>query len=116
MTALRPSSGTGWPPEVRAHVASHQPSCLGPRLAMPGDCLGESQLDHVRASGGIGMKSASIATNAARLCAWHHSIKTREGRTYRPLLLGAIAELAASCASCQRESIERYGHPLGEVA
>lgn len=82
---------------------------------MPVDCAGESELDHVRA-GGMGMKSESIATNGARLCAWHHSLKTRGGRTWRPRLLAVIAQRASECAPCQRESIETWGMPLDEVA
>lgn len=114
-TPLRPSRGTVWPPDVREHVASHQPPCIGPLAGMPGDCTrGTSELDHVRASGGIGMKSRSIATNGARLCWWHHSLKTREGRTYRPRLLTVIARLHSECASCQREAIEMWGQPLEE--
>lgn len=112
-SGLTPSAGTRWPASVREHVATHQPPCIGPLAGMPGTCLGESELDHVRA-GGIGVKSASVAVNAARLCAWHHSIKTREGRTYRPLILAVIARLHGECAECQRESIARYGVPLGE--
>lgn len=114
-SGLKPSLGTTWPTKVRAHVAEHQPPCIGPQAGMPGDCMGESELDHVR-TGGTGMKSESIAVNAARLCAWHHSLKTREGRTYRPRLIAVIGRLASECAPCQRESIERYGVPLAEVA
>ena len=112
-SGLRPSTGTRWPREVRAHVYSHQPPCIGDLAGMPGDCMGESELDHVRA-GGTGMKSKSIAVNAARLCAWHHNLKTREGKTWRPRLLTVIAQRHGECADCQRESISEYGVPLGE--
>lgn len=114
-TALRPSAGTRWPPFVRDHVASHQPHCIGNLAGMPGACAGMPELDHVRASHGIGMKSESIATNAARLCSWHHNLKTRDGRTWRPRLLYIVAALASECASCQQEAIERTGVPLAEV-
>jgi hypothetical protein len=71
-------------------------------------------MDHVRASGGVGMKSDSVAVNAARLCWAHHDLKGREGRTWRPRLLDVIAQLHGECARCQREQIETYGVPLGE--
>ena len=109
---IAPSRGTVWPLDVREHVAAHQPWCIGPMAGMPGDCAGSSELDHVRASGGIGLKSASIATNAAQLCSVHHRLKTEAGRTWRPRLLTVIARLAAECAACQRESIEACGQPL----
>lgn len=108
---MKPSRGTVWPTEVRVHVATHQPWCLGPSLGMPGDCAGGSELDHVRV-GGTGMKSQSVATNAARLCSVHHWLKTREGRTWRPRLLVVIAQFHAECARCQRESIELWGREL----
>ena len=83
-SALQPSRGTVWPPEVREHVAEHQRVCLGPLAGMPGECRGAAELDHVRASGGLGMKSASVAVNAAWLCNWHHWLKgQRGGRTGR---------------------------------
>jgi len=116
-TALRPSAGTRWPPSVIAHVRTHQPPCIGPQAGMPGTCAGQSENDHVRASGGISMKSDSIATNCARLCnGTHHPMKTNEGKRWRPRLLEVIADLHGECAECQRESIERYGVPLEGVA
>lgn len=106
------SRGTTWAPEVRRHVANHQPWCCGPMAEMPGECAGASELDHVRASGGISMKSLSIATNAAQMCSVHHRLKTNAGKTWRPRLLTVIAALASECTACQRESIETYGLPL----
>lgn len=114
--ALKSSGGTRWPTAVRLHVETHQRGCLGAAVNMPGPCAGALELDHIRASGGIGMKSLSIAVNAARTCTWHHSIKTREGRTWRPKLIAEVARLASECSDCQRESIEAYGTPLSEVA
>ena len=90
--------------------------CIGPMAGMPGDCSGGIQSDHVRASGGFGMKSESIAVNCARLCGLtHHPMKTNHGATYRPLLLAAIARLHGECAQCQREAIVTYGAPLETV-
>lgn len=84
---------------------------------MPGACSGGIQNDHLRASGGIGMKSESIAINDARLCGLtHHPMKTMDGATWRTRLLAVIAELHGECADCQRECIATYGHPLDEVA
>jgi len=113
---MKRSRGTVWPPEVREHVREHQGwGCIGPQAGMPGECIGPAiELDHVRASHGTGMKSKSIAVNAARLCRVHHPMKTDHGSTYRPLLLAAIARLHGECAQCQRESIEVYGVPLEE--
>ena len=111
---MKVSLGTRWPTEVRAHVYGHQPRCVGPEAGMPGPCEGGDELDHVRASGGVGMKSLSIAVNGARLCGAHHRLKTREGRTWRPRLLSVIADRHGRCSDCRRESIERYGMPLGE--
>lgn len=54
--------------------------------------MGSVELDHVRASGGVGMKSASDDPgNLASLCGWHHRLKTLEGRRWRPRLLGLIS-------------------------
>lgn len=111
---LKPSAGTRWPDAVRAHVASHQPPCLGPIVGMPEPCMGQSELDHVRA-GGTGLKSASIAVNAARTCSAHHRRKTEEGRTWRPLLLDAIAALHGDCEACRAEQMDEYGVPFPNV-
>jgi hypothetical protein len=80
---------------------------------MPGLCLGAVELDHVRASHGMGMKSESIATNAAQLCGWHHDLKTRDGRTWRTALLTVIAALVRDCAACQAEFHEGHVDPCG---
>ena len=101
---LRPSRGTTWPPDVRAHVLTHQRSCIGPLAGMLGTCSPGDELDHVRASHGLGMKSESIATNAARLCSWHHDLKTRNGKAWRPRLLDVIRWLYGDCESCRAEA------------
>ena len=61
--------------------------CAGPAAGMEGRCFGSSELDHVRASGALGMKSPSTVDNLVRLCAAHHRVRTENGRKYRPLLL-----------------------------
>lgn len=111
---MKPSMGTRWPPEVRTHVSAHQPVCLGPIAGMPGACEGGLELDHLRASGAMGMKSDSIATNAARLCGLHHRLKTREGRTWRSHLLEALAILSRGCDECEAEHLARYGVPIAD--
>lgn len=87
---LKPSLGTRWDPAVvKAAYALHG-GCLGPVVGMPEPCYGELEPDHIRASGGIGMKSRSTLDNCAPLCGEHHRRKTREGRTWRPLLIEAV--------------------------
>ena len=103
---LKASRGTLWPPLVREHVATHQPACIGPLAGMLGDCAGSSELDHVRASHGTGMKSDSIATNAARLCSAHHRVRTENGKTWRPRLIAVIPGLFRGCERCEAEDLE----------
>lgn len=100
---MKPSRGTVWPTEVRAHVHTHQPLCVGPLAGMYGPCEGSIELDHIRASGGIGLKSKSIATNAASMCSAHHSMKTNEGKRWRPRLIDVVRALFGDCAQCQEE-------------
>lgn len=102
-TPLHASRGTTWPPEVRAHVRAHYAGCIGPLAGMPGRCDGVLELDHVRASHAVGMKSDSIATNAAPLCGWHHHLKTLHGKEWRPRLLDVLRSLTRGCASCEAE-------------
>jgi len=54
---------------------------------MPGDCLGGEELDHVRASHGMGLKSRTELDNLVLLCGIHHLWKTSNGREARLLLL-----------------------------
>lgn len=110
--AMKASQGTTWPPAVRAHVREHQWGCLGALAGMGGPCIGELELDHVRASGGVGMKSDSIAVNAAHMCLVHHDEKTMNGRIWRPALIDAINRLAYGCESCEAEHLATYGFPI----
>jgi hypothetical protein len=84
---MRKSIGTTWPPEVRAAIEARDPWCVGPLVGMPGECYGTPEIDHVRASHGIGMKSRSTVDNGVRLCGGHHRLKTNAGKTWRPVLL-----------------------------
>lgn len=89
---LRPSRGTQWPiEESNAIYARDRGQCVGPLVGMPGTCEGPPERDHVRASGGIGMKSASTRANGVLLCSnVHHPMKTAEGRRWRPVLVDYI--------------------------
>ena len=92
-TALRPSRGTTWPvEESNAIYVRDKGRCVGPLVGMPGDCEGPTERDHVRASGGMGMKSESTRYNGVLLCSnVHHPWKTAHGREARPLLLAYLA-------------------------
>jgi hypothetical protein len=87
MTPLKPSSGTRIPDDVRALVGERDRMCVGYIIGMPGDCAGALELDHVRASGGLGLKSRSTVDNLVRLCGAHHRVKTEHGREWRPILI-----------------------------
>jgi hypothetical protein len=78
------------PSLVRAHVRARDRGCVFTRLGVPHDCFGRLELDHVRASGGLGLKSASTASNLVLLCPLAHREKTLNGRRWRPLLLAWI--------------------------
>jgi 5-methylcytosine-specific restriction endonuclease McrA len=53
-------------------------------------CDGRLDVDHVRASGGLGMKSETHRTNMVVLCRHHHRAKTEYGKVWRPLLLAYL--------------------------
>lgn len=87
-TPMRRTRGTTWPPEVAQEIAERDEGrCVGPRIGMPEVCLGQPQKDHVRPSGGLGMKSRSTTDNGALLCARHHEMKTNDGPKWRPPIL-----------------------------
>lgn len=88
---LKAGRGTVIPPELRLEVLARDNGCVGPRVGMPGDCRGALELDHVRASHGMGMKSPTEASNLAVLCGFHHQLRTLEGRKWRPVLLAYLA-------------------------
>jgi hypothetical protein len=83
---LKPSRGTSIPPVLRIEVHHRDRGCVG-YGRLPGDCWGALELDHVRASGGIGRKSRTAADNLVSLCGEHHRYKTAHGREVRPVLL-----------------------------
>lgn len=93
---MKPSAGTRWPPEVVTEaVILHRGECLGAVVGMPGPCSGALEPDHIRASGGMGMKSESTLRNCAPMCSAHHRVKTNAGRTWRPLLIAAVERAMA---------------------
>ena len=53
-------------------------------------CDGPLDVDHVRASGGLSMKSPTHRTNMVVLCRHHHRLKTDWGKTWRPLLIAYL--------------------------
>ena len=78
------------PATVRAHVRARDRGCVFTRLGIPHLCLGTLELDHVRASGALGLRSRSTPDNLVLLCPAAHRIKTLAGRRWRPVLLAWI--------------------------
>jgi len=87
---LKASRGTQIPSWVREAVVKRDGYCAGPVAGLEGRCYGSSELDHVRASGALGMKSPSTIDNLVRLCSAHHRMKTSDGRKWRPVLLAYL--------------------------
>ena len=85
-----PRSRDPVPPGVRAQVWARDGGCVFGRLGILHDCFGRLELDHVRASGGLGMRSRSTTDNLVLLCPSAHRLKTLEGRRWRPVLLAWI--------------------------
>lgn len=92
---MKQSRGTVIPANLRAEVLAADGGCVGPRVGMPEPCFGGIELDHVRASGAIGMKSETVRGNLISLCSTHHRLKTEQGRIWRPILSQYIAERMA---------------------
>ena len=88
---MKQSRGTVIPSEVRRAVVARDRICVGVISGFPGDHRGTLELDHVRASHAIGMKSRSELDNLVLLCAGHHRWKTDNGREARPLLLAYLS-------------------------
>lgn len=114
---LKASRGTTWDPAIVEAAYRLHGGCLGPKVGMPEPCAGQLEPDHIRASGALGKKSRSTLDNLAPLCSIHHRIKTREGRTWRPLLIEAVERAMTraedtcphvdrnpSCSVCARRS------------
>ena len=75
---------------MRTHVRERDLGCVFTRLGIPHLCLGALELDHVRASGGLGMLSRSTPDNLVLLCPAARRAKTLDGRRWRPVLLAWI--------------------------
>lgn len=88
---IAPSRGTQIPPELRIEVMTRDGGCVG--VWMPGLCGGALELDHVRASHGMGMKSRTEADNLVTLCGTHHRWKTAHGREARPALVAYLERI-----------------------
>jgi hypothetical protein len=88
---MKASRGTVIPTDLRLVVLLRDQGCAG-FGRLPGECMGGLELDHVRASHGIGMKSETEARNLVSLCGAHHRYKTANGRVARPLLLAYLEE------------------------
>lgn len=77
-----------WPPEVTAAMRARDGNrCVGPVVGFPTTCQGTTERDHIRASGGLGIKSRSTLDNGALLCFACHRWKTEHGKQARPLLI-----------------------------
>ena len=72
---------------VRAYVAARDRDCVGKLVGFPIKCFGRPEMDHVRASGGLGMKSRTAEDNCVMLCSEHHRFKTLNGKLARPALI-----------------------------
>lgn len=83
------------PAELRRQVINRDQRCVGPKIGMPHGCEFPLEVDHVRASGGLGMKSPTTADNLVTLCRGHHRMKTEGGRTWRPLLIEYLRSVTA---------------------
>ena len=77
-------------PAVRAHVKSRDGVCVFTRLGVPHECFGPLELDHVLASGGLGLRSRSTPDNLVLLRPSAHRLKNLPGRRWRPELLAWI--------------------------
>jgi 5-methylcytosine-specific restriction endonuclease McrA len=74
----------------RAVYGYHIASGIASEAEFSGQCDGPLDVDHVRASGGLGMKSPTHRTNMVVLCRHHHRAKTEYGKVWRPLLLAYL--------------------------
>jgi 5-methylcytosine-specific restriction endonuclease McrA len=88
------SHGTVIPADIRLRVRLRDGikagGCVG-RVLLRDGCEGALELDHVRASGGVGMKSITCDCNLVTLCGTHHRFKTEHGRDVRPVLIAYLA-------------------------
>lgn len=91
---MKQTRGTVIPADLRIQVYVRDNGCVGQRLGWPGAHTSALELDHVRASHGIGMKSRTAADNLVALCGDCHRWKTAHGREARPALLAYLEAVA----------------------
>lgn len=91
---MRQSRGTQIPPDIRLAVHLRDNGCVGQLLGWPGPHTSRLELDHVRASGGLGMKSPTVPDNLVSLCLECHGWKTNHGREARPQLVAYLEAVA----------------------
>lgn len=84
------SRGTVIPAGIRLAVHLRDSGCVGARLGWPGTHSSALELDHVRSSGGLGLKSRTTEDNLVALCGDCHRWKTANGRAARPQLLAYL--------------------------
>lgn len=95
-TPVKPSRGTVIPSDMRLRVLHRDELATGGCVGFgrfPVECNGPLELDHVRASHGMGMKSETTDQNLVSLCNECHRWKTYNGRRARPVLLDYLASL-----------------------
>lgn len=90
---MKPSRGTQIPGELRLVVYRRDGGCVGAKC-FDGPCVGGLEVDHVRASHAISMKSRTTLDNLVALCGAHHRWKTEHGREARPILLAYLQAVA----------------------
>lgn len=106
--SIRPSRGTTWSAEVRAAIHARDRGCVASRAGFPGHtaCTGSLEIDHVRASGAMGMKSRSTEDNGVVLCGSAHRWKTEHGREARPLLLAYLERFYPAASPAAGEGMD----------
>lgn len=90
---IAPSAGTRIPADMRQRVIQRDALATGGCVGfgrLPGPCEFAIELDHVRASGGMGLKSTTCDCNLVSLCGQHHRYKTDNGKKARPKLLAYL--------------------------
>lgn len=95
------SAGTQIAADIRVQVRARDRYCVCDRAGFPIEVqercrqnYTEPEMDHVRASGGLGIKGPSTLSNLVMLSGWCHRWKTEHGKTARPLLLDYLERVA----------------------
>lgn len=83
-----------WPAGLYDYIIERDGGCVAHRLGLSDrDCYGRVQVDHVRHSGGVAMKSPTEAWNLVSLCGQHHYDKTtHQGGDWREVLVEYLNE------------------------